>query len=169
MGKLLLLFIVVPAVELALLIQVGVRIGTVNTLALIVLTGIVGASLARWQGLGVLRRMQQETAAGRLPTGSIFDGVIILIAGALLITPGILTDAVGFACLVPGTRALMKSYLRRRIEHAVRAGRVHVSTMSGQPPDMGSAPPTAPSKHDEEIIDISANRPSDGGRGSKNE
>ena len=161
MGKLLLLFIVVPAVELALLFQVGVRIGLLPTVALIVMTGIVGASLARWQGLGVLSKMQAETAAGRLPTGSIFDGVIILIAGALLITPGILTDLVGFACLVPGTRALMKSYLRRRIEHAVREGRVHVSMhgQHGQPPDMGSAPPTAPPDHDEEIIDISANRP----------
>ena len=127
MGKLLLLFVVVPAVELVLLIELGARIGSLATLALIVVTGIVGASLARWQGLGVLRQMQAETARGQLPTGSIFDGVVILIAGALLITPGILTDAVGFACLIPGTRRLMKSYLRRRIEHAVREGHVHVS------------------------------------------
>ena len=75
-----------------------------------------------------------------------------MIAGALLITPGILTDAVGFACLIPGTRRLMKSYLRRRIEHAVREGRVHVS-MHGGPRDFGRPP--LPTPRDEDIIDIS--------------
>ena len=125
-GRLLLLFVALPAVELAQLIEIGSRIGTGATLALIVVTGMVGASLARHQGLGVLREMQQETAAGRLPTGSLVDGAILLVAGALLVTPGVLTDAFGFLCLVPGFRALAKRALFRRLERAVREGRVEM-------------------------------------------
>lgn len=124
MGRLLILFILVPAVELALLIELGRVIGTPGTLGIIVLTGAVGASLARRQGLRVLRDLQAESAAGRLPADSLMDGAIILLAGALLITPGILTDAFGFLCLIPTTRALGKRAIRRRFEQAVREGSV---------------------------------------------
>ena len=123
-ARLMLLFVVLPAMELGLLIEIGSRIGTGATLALIVVTGIVGASLARRQGLGVLRVLQRETAAGRLPTGSLVDAAILLVAGALLVTPGVLTDAFGFLCLVPGFRTLAKQALFRRLERAVREGRV---------------------------------------------
>ena len=93
MGRLLLLFILVPAVELVLLIEIGSRIGTLATLALIVGTGALGAILARRQGLRTIRQIQRELEAGRLPTDSLMDGVLILVAAALLVTPGILTDA----------------------------------------------------------------------------
>ncbi|MBW2715581.1 MAG: FxsA family protein [Deltaproteobacteria bacterium] len=126
MGRLLLLFILVPAVELALLIELGKMIGTPGTLGIIVLTGAVGASLARRQGLRVLRDLQAETTAGRLPAEPLMDGAIILLAGALLITPGILTDVFGFLCLVPATRALVKRAARRRFERAMREGSVVV-------------------------------------------
>jgi UPF0716 protein FxsA len=126
MGRLLLLFVALPAVELALLIEIGERIGTVPTLALILCTGLAGAALARHQGLGVLRALQAETAAGRLPAGSLLDGVLILLAAALLVTPGVLTDAFGFLCLVPAFRAVLKRALRRRLERAVREGRLTV-------------------------------------------
>ena len=122
MGKLLLLFIVVPAIELILLIQLGGVIGTMPTIGVIVVTGVLGASLARWQGLVVLRRIQGDLAAGRLPAGAMIDGVIILLAGALLMTPGFLTDIVGFACLVPGIRGLIKNTIRVRLERAIRDG-----------------------------------------------
>ena len=89
MTRLLLLFVVLPTAELALLIEVGKRVGTGATLALIVATGIVGASLARRQGLGVVGVVQRETAAGRLPASTLIDGVIILLAGALLVTPDV--------------------------------------------------------------------------------
>lgn len=127
MGKLLLLFILVPAVELALLIELGRHIGTLPTLALIAGTGALGAFLARLQGLGVLRQMQRESAAGRLPASSIVDGVIILLAGALLITPGILTDALGFLCLVPAFRRVLKKALWERLRRAVQEGRANVT------------------------------------------
>ncbi len=126
MPRLLLLFVVFPAVELGLLIEVGSRIGTGATVALIVATGIAGASLARRQGLGVLTAIQRETAEGRLPASTLVDGVIILLAGALLITPGILTDAFGFLCLVPAFRRFVKHYFVRRLKHAAETGRIQV-------------------------------------------
>jgi len=128
MANLLLLFIVVPAVELALLIEVGNRIGTLNTIALIVVTGAIGASLANQQGLQTLRSIQEDTARGELPANAMIDGVIILIAGALLITPGVLTDVVGFLCLIPAARNAVKRHLQRRFERAVAEQRIHVVT-----------------------------------------
>ncbi len=124
MGRLLLLFILVPAVELILLIKLGGIIGLFPTVGIIVLTGFLGAALTRMQGLAVLRRMQQEMAAGQMPAGSIMDGVIILIAGALLLTPGFLTDIVGFSCLIPGVRSVIKRFAQARVERAVREGKV---------------------------------------------
>jgi len=121
-----LLFVVVPAIELVLLIEIGSRIGTLRTLALIVVTGIVGAQLAGRQGLDVLRRIQRETSLGRLPAASLIDGAFILVAGALLVTPGILTDVVGLLCLVPAFRRRLGRVLRRRFEEAVREGRIRM-------------------------------------------
>ena len=126
MGRLLLLFVVLPAVELALLIELGSRFGTLHTLALIVLTGVLGASLARGQGLGVMRQIQAEVAAGRLPATSLVDAAIILVAAALLVTPGILTDGFGFLCLIPACRSVVKRILWRRLEDSVLRNRVHV-------------------------------------------
>jgi UPF0716 protein FxsA len=126
MGRLLLLFIVLPAVELALLIEIGQRIGTFETLALIVVTGIVGAAMARSQGLRVLSEVQTRVARGEMPADSLVDGLMILIASALLVTPGVLTDAVGFLCLVPAFRRLVKREVVRRFEKAVREQRVQV-------------------------------------------
>ncbi len=133
MNWLVLHFIIVPALELALLIEVGRRIGTPNTLALIAITGVIGVSLARHQGLQVLHQVRRDLAAGRLPAGALVDGVILLVAAALLVTPGVLTDAVGFLCLVPTFRALIRRELRRRFERAVRAKRIHV-VMHGSVP-----------------------------------
>ena len=123
MAKLLLLFIVVPAVELVLLIKIGGMIGILTTIGVIVFTGALGATLARWQGLGVLQKVQSELAQGGLPAGPLVDGVIILLAAALLMTPGFLTDIVGFLCLVPGFRAVLKSAAWKRLERAVKEGR----------------------------------------------
>ena len=122
MGKLLLLFIVVPIVELILLIQLGGLIGLWPTIGLIVVTGAAGASLARWQGLSVLRQIQLDMASGKLPGGALVDGVIILMAAALMVTPGLLTDIFGFLCLVPSVRGVMKRMLKRRLEKAIADG-----------------------------------------------
>ena len=107
--RLLLLFTVVPIVELLLLIELGRHIGLAPTLAIVLGTGVLGAALARWQGLATLRQVQTEMDAGRLPTGPLVDGLLILVAGAVLLTPGLLTDLAGVAwcgapCRVPSAR-----------------------------------------------------------------
>lgn len=109
-----------------LLIEVGARIGTFETVMLIVLTGVVGASMARSQGLRVLSHVQQQVAQGEMPTDALVDGIMILLASALLVTPGVLTDGFGFLCLVPGFRALVKSEVVKRFERAIAENRVHV-------------------------------------------
>jgi UPF0716 protein FxsA len=126
MFRLLLLFIALPALELALLIEIGSRIGTAPTIGLIVVTGIVGASMARQQGLRVIGTVQQELGEGRLPAASLLDGLMILVASALLVTPGILTDVFGFLCLVPAFRAVARRAMLSRFERAVREQKVHV-------------------------------------------
>ena len=127
MARLLLLFVLVPVAELALLVELGRRVGTPATIGLIVLTGVLGAWLARRQGLGVLRSVRAEMAGGRVPAGTLVDGALIVVAGAVLMTPGVLTDALGFFLLVPAGRRLIKSRLRRRFERAVERGDVVVT------------------------------------------
>ena len=133
-GWLLLLFIVVPVVELALLIQLGQVVGLPATLALIVFTGALGAFLARRQGLAVIRQVRDEMADGRIPAGPIVDGVIILLAAAVLMTPGVLTDLCGFLCLVPAFRRWLKGTLRRRFERAVQQGNATCRSTSAAAP-----------------------------------
>ena len=93
--KLLLLFIALPLAEIVLLIEIGSRIGTLATLAILVLTAVLGASLAYREGLKVLWRIQQKMAQGIMPDEELIDGVLILAAGIVLLTPGLLTDAAG--------------------------------------------------------------------------
>jgi UPF0716 protein FxsA len=141
MGILLLLFIAVPAVELILLLELGRLVGVFETVALIVLTGVVGATLARNQGLLVLSQAQRELAEGRMPADSLVDGLMILVAAALLVTPGVLTDGFGFLCLIPVFRAGVKRQLRRRLKQALEEGRLHVNFRDGFPrPDAGGDP-----------------------------
>ena len=119
-GRLVLLFTLVPAIEIYLLIQVGAGIGAMNTLLLIVATGVVGAHYARLQGFQVLRRLQDSLASGQPPTNEILDGALLLLGGALLVTPGLLTDMAGLSLVFPPTRAWWKrqllGWLRRKIE-----------------------------------------------------
>jgi UPF0716 protein FxsA len=131
-ARLALLFTLVPLVELVILIRIGQAISLGPTLAIIILTGVVGATLAKHQGLRTLSNIQTELTQGRVPTADLVDGLMILVAGALLITPGVLTDAVGFVLLVPLSRRILRKRLRRYFEQRVII--IH-------PPDTGSAPP----------------------------
>jgi len=135
--RLVLLFTVLPAIELALLIEIGRRIGTLETIGLIIVTGVVGAALARYQGIAVLRRSQKELAEGRMPAAALMDGVIILVAAALLVTPGILTDATGFLLLIPLTRTGIRRLLARWLQRALRDGRAQ-TVIVFDPPDRPS-------------------------------
>ena len=116
LARLLLLFILVPIVELLLLLALADLTGFWITVGLIVVTGVLGASLARHQGLRCWREVQQRMARGEVPADSLQDGLMILIAGAVLITPGVLTDLLGFALLMPPIRRFLKGYLAKRMK-----------------------------------------------------
>lgn len=120
-------FIVIPLAELWLLVKLGGYFGVVPTLLLVVVTGIAGAWLARTQGLLVLMTVQRDLAEGRMPTPALIDGAMILVAGVLLITPGLITDTAGFLLLVPPVRALVRGWLRRKLEKKLREGTVTFS------------------------------------------
>jgi UPF0716 protein FxsA len=109
--KLLLLFIVLPLVELTLLLMLGDLTRWWVSLLVVVVTGVIGSLLARRQGWQTYRRIQQELAAGHLPTDSLLDAVLIFVAGALLLTPGLLTDAAGLSLLIPACRRIYKARL----------------------------------------------------------
>ena len=126
MGKLLLLFTVVPFVELYLLMWVADHVGFWTTLGLVVLTGVLGAAMARAEGLRVLRSWQHALAEGRLPEDGVVSGVLVLVGGVLLVTPGVLTDGVGFALLFPPTRRVVAAVLTARLEAAVARGSIQV-------------------------------------------
>ena len=120
--RLLALFILLPLAELALLIRVGQWIGVGWTIAIVAATGLLGAALARRQGARAWRAIQDEMRAGRMPAGAVLDGLLILVGAIVLLTPGILTDLLGFALLIPPTRRFFRGVLRRRVERAVRRG-----------------------------------------------
>ncbi len=109
--RLILLFTIVPLIELALLIEIGQTIGLANTLIIVIVTGIAGASLARSQGFGILQRIQNELQQGQIPGESLLDGVLILAGALLLLTPGLITDVLGLALLLPFSRVFVKTYL----------------------------------------------------------
>jgi len=133
LARLALAFVLIPLLELVLLIQLGQWVGVWPTVGLVVLTGVVGAALARAEGLRTLRAFQREVAAGRLPGTPLLDGVAILVGAAFLLTPGLLTDVAGFSLLLPPTRRLIRRYVRRRIEAGLEAGtiRIGVAQMRG--------------------------------------
>ena len=121
---LLLLFIGVPILELALLLKINEYLHLPGTLTLVILTGVIGVGLARWQGLRILMLIQRDLAEGRMPAPYLIDGILVLLAGAVLITPGLLTDSLGFFLLIPVTRNLTKRWLRRVLEQKLRQGTV---------------------------------------------
>ena len=114
MRALLLLFIIVPIVELAIIITVGSRLGVLTTVVLLVAVSIVGAWMVKFEGLGVLNRIQHGLSQGELPTTELVNGGLILLAGALMLTPGFLTDGVGLALLLPPVRAFVRPMLAKR-------------------------------------------------------
>ena len=129
-----LLFLVVPIAELYLLVQVAGGIGVPETILLLIGVSVFGAWLAKREGLTVLRRLQRTVAEGRVPSAEIVDGALVLLAGALLITPGFLSDCLGIVLLFPPTRALARGVVLRRI----RAGGGFVRVISTSPRRSGA-------------------------------
>ncbi len=121
-GIILLLFLAVPIIEIYLVIQVGASIGILPTVALLILISIAGAWLLRHQGLNVLARIQSKLARGEMPGKELVDGLLIAFAGALMLTPGFLTDAFGIFLMLPPTRAIVRVALMHRFGARVSAG-----------------------------------------------
>jgi len=122
LGYLILLFTIIPAVELAILIEVGTHIGVGNTLLIIVFTGVVGAYLARLQGFIVLTKIQNELNHGNMPNSQLLDAFMILAGGLVLLTPGFITDIFGLILLIPWTRALIKLWTKKKLESMITKG-----------------------------------------------
>ena len=125
------LFILLPLLELALLIRVGQWMGLWPTITLVALTGMIGALLARREGTRALASVRAELASGRIPARSLLDGAAVLVGGAFLLTPGILTDVVGFALLLPVSRRPIYEWVRRRWEAELARGAIRI-TMAGR-------------------------------------
>jgi UPF0716 protein FxsA len=124
LGYLILLFIAVPIVELALLIKVGQYIGVLNTIIIVVGTGVAGAFLAKREGLKTLYGIRQDLDLGMLPSEHLIDGFFIFCGGLLLLTPGLITDILGFFFLIPYTRSLVKAWLKIRFKNMIDKGEV---------------------------------------------
>ena len=124
MRYILFLLIIVPALEIGLLVLSGQAIGIISTVLLIISTGILGAYLAKKQGVETLRRAQEEMQHGQLPGDAIIDGLCILVGGIVLLTPGFITDTIGFLLLLPPTRKLFKPYIYKLFKRWFNKGNV---------------------------------------------
>ena len=122
--RLFLLFSFVPLIELYLLIRIGNVIGAVNTIVLVFVTGIVGAYLARREGIRTFQRIQVLMGQGEMPGEALLHALLILMAGLVLITPGILTDVLGLLLLIPVTRQRILVWLRGVLERKVASGQI---------------------------------------------
>ncbi len=121
-----LIFVFVPVIELSLLIKVGSIIGTLNTILIILLTALIGAYMVKLEGMGVMYRIQQSMQEGIFPAEELLNGMMILVAGALLLTPGFFTDIIGFLMVFPVSRNLIKRAARRYIEKKIASSNMHI-------------------------------------------
>ncbi|HEX2167444.1 MAG TPA: FxsA family protein [Longimicrobiales bacterium] len=143
-ARLALLFITIPIAELALLVWLGSLLGFWPTMALVVVTGVAGAMLARAAGVKVVQQIRAEIAAGRMPVDHMIDGLLVLIGGVLLLTPGILSDLTGIALLIPGTRSLITRFVQGRMQKLVASRRIQMVGFDGRRVDghpFGGRPP----------------------------
>ena len=128
--KIFLAFTLIPAAEIYLLIKVGGSIGALNTLLIIIITGFVGAYLARLQGMYTLFKIQSNLQQGIMPAEELIDALIILVAGIVLLTPGFLTDAAGLLLLIPQVRFYFKRWLRKKFDQWIDTQDVHFTHLS---------------------------------------
>lgn len=143
---LVLVFIVVPLLELAIIVQVGQLVGTAWTILALLGVSLAGAWLVRREGTRAWSRFRTALASGRVPTAEVLEGALVLFGGALLLTPGFATDAVGLALMVPPVRALVATTLRRRL-----GARLTVTSLGGG----GTRPPRpAPARPRDDVVDV---------------
>jgi len=154
--KLFLLFTIVPLCELALLIKIGEVVGLSYTIALVIFTGALGAWLARQQGIAVIAEVNTSMSKGVMPTNALVEGLLILVGGALLVTPGVVTDIFGFAMVVPFTRKLIRESVKRYMVSQVRVsvnngGGIYYTNME---PGFQKPAPHGAVKDDDDDIDV---------------
>jgi UPF0716 protein FxsA len=138
LGRLFLLFTLVPLVELFLLIELGGVVGVLPTIGMIAVTGMLGAYLAKREGRKALASYQQALASGRMPEDGIVSALLILVGGVLLIAPGVLTDVVGLALMIPPIRRGVAKLVTRRVERRIGSGELQVMHLgSGFGPGFG--------------------------------
>ncbi|ORE91602.1 FxsA family protein [Aurantimonas sp. 22II-16-19i] len=145
------LLLIIPVMEIAVFIAVGNLIGLWPTLALVVLTAVIGSVLLRRQGIGTLARIQAEMNAGRVPARELVDGVMILAAGILLLTPGLVTDTIGFLLFVPGVRGTIRRVISQRV---VVMAKGTTSRGFGAGP-AGPQRPQGPRRGGPDVVDLS--------------
>lgn len=115
MNKFLLLFIAVPLIEMIVLIKVGQQIGALLTIALVILTAVIGIALLKQQGIAMLNRANWKLNQGQIPAREMAEGIVLAVGGALLLTPGFVTDAFGFICILPGSRHFLLNQVLKNI------------------------------------------------------
>lgn len=123
---LLLLLIVVPALEIAVIFLSWNTFGLLLTVLFIIITGVLGAFLARREGLQAIRKAQLRTSQGQIPGSELLDGICILVGGVVLLTPGFISDALGFLLLIPATREMFKRLMQKMYERMIQSGNVYV-------------------------------------------
>lgn len=124
--RLVVLFTLLPLLELYLLIRIGQMIGALTTIAVVIITALLGAALTRQQGVTTLTRIRHTLAQGSMPASEIIDALLIFIAGVVLLTPGFITDSIGFLLLIPQSRRVVKKWLARKFRDWIDRGDVHV-------------------------------------------
>jgi UPF0716 protein FxsA len=144
-------FIVFSLVEIYVLVTVGQAIGALNTIALVIIIALIGAWLAKHEGASVLRRIQNQLNAGKMPNNELIDGGLILTGGILLITPGFVTDILGIFLLFPPTRAVVRTIVKRRFNLKIETVGIPPGFQGG--PNMGPTAYRAP-YGDDDVIDV---------------
>lgn len=155
--------LIVPLMEIAAFVLIGGQIGVWATLAMVVVTAIIGSFLLRWQGVSLLRRIQSEMAAQRLPAKDLVRGAMLVIAGILLLTPGFVTDTIGFLLFVPPIQDGVWSFLKSKITlmgPGMRGGANGATSQHGGASNENRAaptPPSGPSETGETVVDLDPN------------
>lgn len=125
--RLFLCFTIIPMIELYILIQLGTAIGGLSTILIVIATGFFGAWLARLEGIQTMLKVRASMQQGIMPAEEMIDAMIILVAGIVLITPGLLTDLTGLLLLWPPTRSRFKTFLKRKIKELTARGDIHIT------------------------------------------
>ncbi len=153
MKFLFLLFIIVPIIEISLLINVGEAIGAWNTVGLVLLSAFIGVNMLRYQSLSTLARAQQRASQGEIPGQEMVEGIVLAVGGALLITPGFVTDFIGFCCLLPFTRKAFAAKLMGRFTVIASSQAQGHSQFYSEQPFQQSEQPQQPPHRNGDVIE----------------